>query len=259
MYNHNETVDFFDRYSSSYDADCVDTPYWRLFDNLIFGSWEGVVHRCSSFLDLGCGTGRCLLRMAGKAGNLTGVDISAGMLEILRARVLGRRDITLVQSGADNLPFPSSSFDLAACHGVLQYLDDPGSAIREAFRVLKPGGLYLGVETHSSPLRPLYDKIKWLRGWKDIKKRTFGKKGLERMFLDAGFEPVIRVASFLPPVLIDHLSLNRPAFGEAVFDAAERILPFIPIVSNWGGALIIEAKKPLPQEKGALFKVDLTQ
>lgn len=93
-------------------------------------------------LDAGCGTGSNLLwlqRYAGE-GKIFGIDISFQGLQRSRQRAPER----LVQASATDLPFDDSSFDLVTSFDVLVQLPTPGSdvdAIREMYRVLRPGGL----------------------------------------------------------------------------------------------------------------------
>ncbi|KMS91985.1 class I SAM-dependent methyltransferase [Prauserella rugosa] len=72
---------------------------------------------------------------------LTGVDISAGMLERARTRAaeLGTA-VELRQAGADDLPFADASFDTAVCTFGLCAIPDEDAALGEMARVLRPGG-----------------------------------------------------------------------------------------------------------------------
>lgn len=93
-------------------------------------------------LDLGTGTGRMLAVLGGRCDRAVGVDANADMLAVAR-QTLDRPDyrhIQVRQADIRNLPFTSNSFDLITAHQVLHYLDDPDRVVREAFRVLKPGG-----------------------------------------------------------------------------------------------------------------------
>jgi SAM-dependent methyltransferase len=93
-------------------------------------------------LDAGCGTGgmlRWLERYAG-GGNVAGVDLSADALAFCRGR--GLRDVAGASVTA--LPFAGSTFDLVTSFDVLVQLRGESSdelAMREMFRVLRPGGV----------------------------------------------------------------------------------------------------------------------
>lgn len=93
-------------------------------------------------LDIGTGTGR-IVELVGRRGvRAVGVDSSRDMLGVARAR-LERSDLHHCQvrfADAYQLPMPAASFDAVTIHQVLHYLDDPGEAVAEAGRVLRPGG-----------------------------------------------------------------------------------------------------------------------
>ena len=105
--------------------------------------------RIENFLDAGTGTGRMLELIAPNARRAVGIDVSPDMLAIARDRLL-RADIHNAQvrlGDTYRLPFPNGTvgagFDVVLFHQVLHYLDDPGTAVAEAARVMAPGGRLL--------------------------------------------------------------------------------------------------------------------
>jgi SAM-dependent methyltransferase len=101
-------------------------------------------------LDAGTGTGRMLELLAPHAKRAVGIDVSPEMLAIARDR-LARQNLPQVQVRLGDiyrLPFANGSggangaagFDAVLFHQVLHYLDDPGAAVVEAARVMRPGG-----------------------------------------------------------------------------------------------------------------------
>jgi ubiquinone/menaquinone biosynthesis C-methylase UbiE/DNA-binding transcriptional ArsR family regulator len=93
-------------------------------------------------LDLGTGTGRLLAVLGGRCDMAIGVDANSEMLAVAR-QTLDRPDfrhIQVRQADIRALPFPANSFDVITAHQVLHYLDDPDRVVREASRVLRPGG-----------------------------------------------------------------------------------------------------------------------
>jgi len=91
-------------------------------------------------LDLGCGTGRLGLLLAGRM-RVAGVDLSHSMVVAGRrnARRRGER-IAFVEGSAFRLPFPAGVFASAVSGFVLRNLDDLPSSFAELHRVLRPGG-----------------------------------------------------------------------------------------------------------------------
>ncbi len=100
------------------------------------------------YLDLGTGTGRILALLAGRAEQAAGLDTSLAMLSIARARVeaAGLKNTQVRQGDIYSLPYRDEVSDLITVHQVLHFLDDPGRALEEAARVLKPSGRLLIVD-----------------------------------------------------------------------------------------------------------------
>lgn len=93
-------------------------------------------------LDLGTGTGRMLALLAERADRAVGVDSSPAMLSVARANLerAGIRQAQVRHGDIYALPVERDAYDVVVIHQVLHYLDDPGRAIREACRTLRPGG-----------------------------------------------------------------------------------------------------------------------
>lgn len=127
-------------------------------------------------LDMGCGPGGNILTL-GEFGVVTGLDISEDALQFARDR--GFKE--LIQGDVRRLPFPDHSFDLVSCLDVLEHIDDDAQAIREAFRVLKPGGIFLA----TVPAHP------WLWSSHDEALhhlRRYTTRGITEKIIRAGFE-----------------------------------------------------------------------
>ncbi len=100
------------------------------------------------FLDVGTGTGRVLELFAPFAQRAIGLDASHEMLAIARQRMeeAGLRHAQVRHGDLYQLPLQAGAVDLVTIHQVLHFLDDPGAALVEAARVLKPGGRLLVVD-----------------------------------------------------------------------------------------------------------------
>ena len=94
------------------------------------------------FLDIGTGTGRMLELFGDRVGKGVGIDTSREMLAVARAKLdsAGLEQCQVRLADMYTLPLASKSMDAITVHQVLRYADDPQSAIREAARVLRPGG-----------------------------------------------------------------------------------------------------------------------
>lgn len=97
-----------------------------------------------AWLDAGCGTGY-FSRMLGDRGmKVTGVDASSSMIEAATNLAGKSTNNSLLQfevvETIERLPFDDQSFSGCICLAVLEYLHQPGNALDELARVLKPGG-----------------------------------------------------------------------------------------------------------------------
>jgi ubiquinone/menaquinone biosynthesis C-methylase UbiE len=150
----------FDKKASADYDQWYDTPLGILVDRvekeLVLNLAE--VEQGERVLDLGCGTGNYSFWLARKGLQVTGVDISDSMLGIAREKA-GREDldINFVKSDIADLPFKNNTFNLIVSVTVFEFLINPEAAVREAWRVLKPGGrLVIGVLGDKSPWTELY-------------------------------------------------------------------------------------------------------
>jgi len=101
-----------------------------------------------SLLDLGTGTGRMLEMFGSDIERGLGIDLSLDMLLLARDRLerAGLRNCSVRQGDIYDLPLANDSFDVVILHQVLHFLDDGARAIREAARVLRPGGRLMVVD-----------------------------------------------------------------------------------------------------------------
>jgi ubiquinone/menaquinone biosynthesis C-methylase UbiE len=120
------------------------SPAWRSAQNsaayLLPHLSEGM-----DLLDIGCGPGTITVDLARivTPGRVVGVDPSAQDIEEARGLAAdnGLRRIEFEVGDATALPFDDGSFDAVHAHQVLHHIADPVAALREALRVLRPGGV----------------------------------------------------------------------------------------------------------------------
>jgi ubiquinone/menaquinone biosynthesis C-methylase UbiE len=91
----------------------------------------------SSVLDIGCGTGHLAAELMQRGYAAWGVDFSDAMVEYARDNCNPDR---FRVGDIEQIPFPDNTFDAVMCLGVMEYLEKDEPALREMWRVLKPGG-----------------------------------------------------------------------------------------------------------------------
>lgn len=94
-------------------------------------------------LDVGCGSGGLLLERAGEVHHVAGIDLSELQVSMARERLseriaAGTAEIALGDAVA--LPWEDGSFSVVTSVNALKFVPDPGQALREIYRVLRPGG-----------------------------------------------------------------------------------------------------------------------
>lgn len=113
-------------------------------------------------IDLGCGTGYYLYLLSSLPINLklTGFDYDKKALDEARI-MLSDKKINFIVGDLHRMLFKTSSFDKAVCSEVLEHLTDDNLALREIYRILKPGGtLVLSVPSQNYPF--FWDPVNWV-------------------------------------------------------------------------------------------------
>src|SRR5690625_1491011 len=169
----------------------------------------------SKALDLCTGTGDWALAMAnvvGDEGSVIGLDFSKNMLKVAKEKQndLNLNQVEFVHGNAMELPFEDNSFDYVTIGFGLRNVPNYKTVIKEMFRVVKPGGKVVCLETSQPTLlgfkqlyffyfrfiMPLfgklfaksYDEYAWLH---ESTKTFPDKKALKKLFEDAGFSNVL--------------------------------------------------------------------
>ena len=123
-------------------------------------------------LEVGCGGGQCRPWFTDRGAQYVGSDLSKTRVHDWLQR-FGGPDLLC---DSHFLPFRDQSFDVVYCAAVTEHLACPQLAAREIFRVLKPGGYYLG-------------NVSFLEPWHDASFFHMTPLGAVELLLGAGFEP----------------------------------------------------------------------
>ncbi len=142
-------------------------------------------------LDLGCGVGHALARIATKVRLAVGADATSGMLDGART-LLAREGITnalLVITTAERLPFLDGSFDVVVSRLAAHHFFDPGAAFREVHRILRPGGRFVLSDNHAPEDEALDRFINTLEAARDATHvRSHTVAGWRELIEQAGFD-----------------------------------------------------------------------
>ncbi|WP_062197798.1 class I SAM-dependent methyltransferase [Massilibacterium senegalense] len=123
------------------------------FDDMVQTNWLSSIHerlkeltgswQNQDVLDVGCGTGRFLIRGINEARSVTGIDLSPGMIEFAE-KIVQESNVatkaTFLAGDACALPFPNQSFDVVIATCLLFLLPNPEDGLKEMMRVVKPNG-----------------------------------------------------------------------------------------------------------------------
>ena len=146
-------------------------------------------------LDVGCGVGEDARSIAEVyAARVVGVDVNTRMVRESRSRSAGRDGLTFLVAEAGHLPFADSAFDAVWVKRTLMHLTDPGGAIVEMARVVRPDGRVVMVEPDSEIVLLDSDQT-------DVTRRLLAYRAggyacpwagrqLRRLLLEAGFADV---------------------------------------------------------------------
>jgi SAM-dependent methyltransferase len=143
-------------------------------------------------LDVGCGAGHTTLAFATRVASVVALDLTPAMLA-QASRLAEERGISNVrfeQGDAARLPFPDACFDRVTSRLAAHHVADPGAMVREAARVLSPGGVFLLVDTIApeDPARDTFlNAFELLRDPSHVRNHRISE--WEAMFRDAGLAP----------------------------------------------------------------------
>ncbi len=162
-------------------------PQWEGLKKEVLGNFnlnavlKQQIQGRGSIADLGCGTGELLGQLVADTGQrLIGVDASPEMLEQARIKLPDAGSIELRLGEVEYLPMKDQEVDTVVMSMVLYHIFQPEKAIREVFRVLRPGGMFLLADFKHHDQEDIKNIIggTWL---------GFEKKQVEEWLIQSGF------------------------------------------------------------------------
>jgi ubiquinone/menaquinone biosynthesis C-methylase UbiE len=224
---------YYDEFAGWYEKE-RHLPYHRMLDDLEVDLVERYAYG-KTVLEVGCGTGLILDRVARFARSAVGIDLSAGML--VKAQ---QRGLRVAQASATALPIATASVDVAYSFKVLAHIPDIQGAMREMARVVRPGGWVLAEFYNARSLRRL---VKAVKPPSAVSSTTHDEHVFTR------YDDAAAIRSYLPPELTWAATrgirvitpaaklLEIPVLGAAV-RWAEHQLADLPGARDLGGFLV---------------------
>ncbi len=123
-------------YTADNDENIYNAAYERPAMIAMLGDLDGL-----RVLDLGCGAGQLSVELIAAGATVTGIDVSAAMVDIARER-LGAETAIAVGDIGDPLPFQTGAFDVVVSSLTMHYVEDWVPTLAEIRRVLAPSGRF---------------------------------------------------------------------------------------------------------------------
>ena len=193
----------------------------RIGIGLLLSALRGRDQRKLKLLDVACGNGRVLRDILRALPRLktTGLDLSPAYVEEARARLKEWRQADLVAGAAEAMPFDDGAFDALTCVYLFHELPPRvrRDAAREIARVLKPGGLFLMVDSIQGGETPDLDRMLeyFPIGFHEPYYGSYLQEDLAALFREVGLEVVESKRAFLSKAILlkkrDWRSLPREA------------------------------------------------
>ncbi|MDR9456874.1 MAG: bifunctional demethylmenaquinone methyltransferase/2-methoxy-6-polyprenyl-1,4-benzoquinol methylase UbiE [Salegentibacter sp.] len=122
-----------------------------------------------AILDIATGTGDLAIQMAPiKAERIIGLDISEGMLNVGRKKIAAKnldKRVEMIQGDSEALPFDDNSFDAITVAFGVRNFETLEKGLAEIYRVLKPGGIFIVLETSVPTKFPFKQGYKFYSGY----------------------------------------------------------------------------------------------
>ena len=188
-------------------------------------------------LELGCGTGYFTRELARSGAEIVALDVSPELLEIARANCSAPNVRYEIQNAYD-LSYSDFVFDSVVGSSVLHHLEIQ-DALREIYRVLKPGGTICFTEPNMlNPQIAIQKNVPWV-------KRKLGDSSDETAFFRWPLRRLLEVTGYREVRIdpFDFLHPKTPVLLVNRLNSVGRFLESVPVISEFAGSLYIRAVK----------------
>ena len=195
-------------------------------------------------LDVGCGTGFVTRAAAALPGvvKAVGVDLSPVFLSRARELSLGIEGVEFHEGDARSLPFEDRAFDVVVFHTTLTHVPDPGHALAEAFRVVKPGGTVTICDGDYSTISVANGESDPLQACVEATKTAF----IHDLWLTRRIPALLMSAGFVLSKVRSHgyLQMSQPDYMVSLIDrGADHLSSTNRIGSELSASLKAEARR----------------
>jgi SAM-dependent methyltransferase len=190
-----------------------------------------------TILEIGCGTGYFTRELTQRGADIVAIDVSPDLLEIAKAKYSAPNVRYEIQN-ACALTYADAMFDSVVGSSILHHLEIE-EALREIYRVLKPGGaIYFTEPNMLNPQIAMQKNIPWI-------KRRLGDSPDETAFFRWPLRRLLEQTGYCD-VRIDPFDFLHPKTPIPLIDrlsALGRLLENVPVISEFAGSLYIRAVK----------------
>ena len=179
----------FNRQASIYDE--KDTIYYSKYGKISCNYVSEYLKNIdyNKLLDIGSGTGYLINMLKDKEmAEFYGLDLSEEMIKIAKSKNIENAQFIL--GSANKLPFDDDAFDIVTCIQSFHHYSYPNEAMREAYRVLKKGGLYILSDTGVGGIAAWIDNHILFKIMKSGDCHTENKEGISKLMIKNGFKVI---------------------------------------------------------------------
>ncbi|ACN83618.1 class I SAM-dependent methyltransferase [Brachyspira hyodysenteriae] len=180
----------FNKQASIYDE--KDTIYYSKYGKISCNYVSEYLKNIdyNKLLDIGCGTGYLInmLKKYKATAEFYGLDLSEEMINISKSKNI--KDAEFILGSANKLPFNDNTFDIVTCIQSFHHYPYPDEAMKEVYRVLIKGGIYILSDTGVGGIAAWIDNNILFKIMKSGDCRTENKEGISKRMLKNGFDVI---------------------------------------------------------------------